>query len=98
MKIVTHVDRRGRKTLVEVPDRATENTWGQGIVIGPPDLSSLGLGEDLTTRLHNELYHRGIIRRTDARRNRAEVHAALMSALRVDADYVINLFEEHANA
>ena len=98
MMTVTYVDGLDRKSMVQVPDGAPEQTWSRGIVLGPPDLSSLGLGEETTTRLHNELFNRGVIRRQDARAKRAEVHAALMSVLRVDAEAIIALFEENANA
>ena len=98
MMLVIHTDDEGRKTAVQVPDGAPEKTWGQGILLGPPDLSSLGLREDLTTRLHNELFNRGIIRRSDARARRADVYAALMATLRVDAESIITLYEENGNA
>lgn len=98
MKTVTHVDGLGRQTIVQVPDGAPETTWGQGIVLGPPDLSSLGLREETTTRLHNELFNRGIVKRSDARARRAEVYAALLSTFKVDAEAIINLYEDDANA
>lgn len=98
MMVVIHIDDEGRKTAMHVPDGAPVETWGQGIAIGPPDLSSLGLKEDVTTQLHNELFNRGVIRRGDARTRRTEVHAALMAALRVDAESIITLYEENGNA
>lgn len=91
-------DPSGRKTVHIVPDGAPMTTWNAGVVLGPPDLTSLNLTEELTTRLHNELFNRGIIRRSDARRQRPEVHAALMSALRIDADRIVALYEEQSNA
>jgi hypothetical protein len=98
MMTVTHVDGVGRKSLVHVPDGAPEKNWGQGILLGPPEMSSLGLSEEVTTRLHNELFNRGIVRRGDARARRPEIHAALMAALRVDAEKIITLYEENGNA
>ena len=95
---VAMTDSLGRQTARIVPDGAPEKTWGAGIIIGPPDLSSLGLGEEVTTRLHNELFNRGILRRSDVRFRRPEVHAALMAALRIDADRIITLYEEQSNA
>lgn len=94
MQIVTYVDGFDRKTVAEVPDGSPESQWKWGITVGPPDLSPLGLPEEVQTRLHNELYHRGIIRRGDARARRADVHAALMAALRVDSERIIQLYEE----
>lgn len=87
-----------RRFVMLVPEGAPQNTWGAGIVVGPPDLTDLGLSEEVTTRLHNELFARGIIRRDDARFHRAEVHAALQSALRIDAERIVQLYEEQANA
>lgn len=98
MIVVTHVDDLERKTIVQVPEGTPENRYAQGIVVGPPDLSTLGLSEEVTTRLHNELFHRGIVRRGDARMRRPEVHAALVAALRVDVEHIVNLYEENANA
>lgn len=91
-------DPSGRKTVHVVPDGAPSTTWTAGVVLGPPDLTTLGLSEEVTTKLHNELFNRGIIRRNDARMARPEVHAALMSALRIDADRIISLYEEQSNA
>lgn len=90
-------DAAGRMTVRVVPDGAHERTWAAGVVLGPPDLSVLQLPEEVTTRLHNELFNRQIIRRSDARRARAEVVAALMAALRVDADRIIQAYEENGN-
>lgn len=84
--------------MVQVPDGTPEKEWGQGIVVGPPDLTPLGLPLEVTTRLHNELFHRGIIRRGDARVRRPEVHAALVAALKIDVEHIITLFQEEANA
>lgn len=95
---VATIDRKGRKSARTVPDDADEKTWVAGVLIGPPDLTSLGLGEEVTTKLHNELYNRGIIRRSDAKTRRSEVHAALMASLRIDADRIISLYEEQGNA
>lgn len=96
MNVVT-TDVLGRKTVRVVPENAPETTWNAGVMVGPPDLSSLGFNEEVTTRLHNELFNRGIIRRLDAKFKRSEVHAALMSALRVDADRIITIFEAEGN-
>jgi hypothetical protein len=61
MMIVTHVDELERRSVIQVPEGTPETRWGQGILVGPPDLSALGLPEEVTTRLHNELFHRGIV-------------------------------------
>lgn len=98
MIVVPYEDEQGRNTAMQVPDGLPRDLWHQGIPIGPPDLSSLGLKEETTTRLHNELFNRGIIRKSDARLHRTEVHAALMSALAVDAERIIAIYERDANA
>jgi hypothetical protein len=94
---VVFEDVAGRKTARQVPDGAPHETWRFGNIIGPPDLTPLGLPEEVLTRLNNELFARGIIRAGDARRNRAEIHAALQAALRVDAERIVQVFEENAN-
>lgn len=98
MMAVKVTDDAGRVSVMKVPEDAPEKMWPGGILIGPPDLSSLGLSEEVTTKLHNELFNRGIVDRAAARRNRPEVHQALMAALRIDAERIINLYEEQANA
>lgn len=96
---VQYVDQaNGRSSVRVVPEGAPQSSWGSGIIVGPPDLSELGLPEEVTTRLHNELFNRSIIRSSDARPRRAEVHAALMAAFRVDSERIIQLYEEHGNA
>lgn len=87
-----------RQYRMLVPDGAPPATWGAGIQVGPPDLSALGLSKEVTDRLHMELFARGIIRKDDARYHRAEVHAALMAALQVDAGRIIEIYEETGNA
>lgn len=97
--IVAYTDSgTGLKTARVVPDDAAPLMWGAGVLIGPPDLGGLNLPEEVTKRLHNELFHRGVIRRNDARNRRGDVHAALMAALKVDAEAIIALYEENANA
>lgn len=94
MMAVKHVATDGRISVVLVPEASPEKTWGAGILVGPPDLSELGLGEEVTVRLHNELFIRGIVRRDDARSNRAQIVAALMATLKVDAERIIQIYEE----
>lgn len=96
MNVITE-DRQGRKTVRVVPDGSPKATWTAGIELGPPDLSGLGFPEEVTTRLNNELVVRGIIRSSDARYRRADIHAALMSALQADANRIIELYEESPN-
>lgn len=95
--MIVTTERSGMKTLRIVPDDAPRETWSAGVVVGPPSLQSLGLPEEVLVRLHSELFSRGIIRRGDARTRRADVHAALMAALRVDAESIITIYEMEGN-
>jgi hypothetical protein len=95
--IVTVVDPQGRRSAFAVPHGAEASTWSSGILLGPPDLSELGLPEEVTTRLHNELFVRGVTRRSDAKAKRADVLNALQAALRVDAQRIIDIYEANGN-
>lgn len=96
MKILTHKARDGRYTAVLVPDDVsdTQTEAAKGVVLGPPDLGSLNLPTALEVRLHNELYHRGLLTRKDLITKQPEVFAALQAALRVDAAAILNLYNE----
>lgn len=90
MKIVnTEID--GKKYVVQVPDEETDYT--SGFVIGPPDLNELGLPEAVERRLHNELFVRGLIRKSDILKRRHEIAAALQAAYAVDAEVITNLYK-----
>lgn len=75
-----------------LPDDADATDAPLGVPIGPPPLDDLGLPEDTAVRLHNELYARGVLTIDDARRHRADLVAALMAALRVDAETIYNIY------
>lgn len=92
--ITVDIEKLGKKYRVQVPDEAAEELWQYGIVLGPPDLSSLGLPPSIEVRLHNELHVRGLITREDlARRSPADIVAAIQSALKLDAQGVIALYQ-----
>lgn len=90
--IVTTERNDGRKYKVQVPENATPETWKYGITIGPPDLSGLGLPPAVTTRLHNELFNRGLITKNDVRKKANEVQGALQAALNVDVSLITQLY------
>lgn len=92
MKNVTYKDKRGRLFSVNVPDNSVEEDYKHGIVVGPPDLSDLGLPSSFEVRLNNELFHRGILTFMDAKKRRTDVVAALQAVLRVDADKVLQVY------
>lgn len=82
---------QGRKYVVLVDDDETDYT--SGLVIGPPDLDSLELSEEILTTLHNELFHRGLITKQDVMKRRQEVLSALQFAFSVNVDTIINLYK-----
>lgn len=87
----------GYKLKVQVPDNAPESTWQYGIRVGPPDLSSLGLSDEMTKRLSNELFVRGLITERDVQRKSQDVFGALQAALKVDIATIQTLYSEARN-
>ena len=90
--MLVDVERGGRKFKVLVPDDAPKSTWDAGITLGPPDLTPLGLPSKIATRLHNELFNRGLITSRDVRKRGQDVFGALQAALAVDSSSVIELY------
>lgn len=91
--MIVDIERDGRKYKAQVPDNAPKHLWQAGIIIGPPDLSSLGLPKPIETRLHNELWARNLITARDVKKRVQDVHGALQSALKVDAGTIVSLYE-----
>lgn len=85
-QVNTEID--GRMYVVQVPD--DELDYSRGLVVGPPDLDVLELPQDITDRLHNELFVRGLI--TKKRLQREQVFAALQAALQVSTEKIIALY------
>ena len=92
MLVDTIID--GRKYRVIVPDEAPPENWPYGVIVGPTDLSVLGLPLEIERRLHNELFSRGLITLRDIRRNMQNVQGALMAALHVDVQLILQAYEE----
>lgn len=93
MKTVpTKID--GRWYMVKVPDEEVEEYFSRGLIVGPPDLSSLNLPEDVEAKLHNELFVRGLITRKDAVKKRNDLFAALQAALSVDTEKVLRCYRD----
>lgn len=90
--MIVVVEKDGRKYKVQVPENADPETWKYGITIGPPDLSGLGLPPVVTTRLHNELFNRGLITKNDVRKRTSDVQGALQAALNVDVSLITQLY------
>lgn len=80
-RVVNHEDVDGRHFAVELPPNCTDPQLGH--IIGPPvfDESVLDLNvESVLTRLHNELFVRGIITLRDAQTNTRGVADAIRAA------------------
>lgn len=97
MRDVSYQDGRGRWHKVLLPEGVPDSHIEYAIDVGPPDLDSLGLPEDVTTRLHNQLYWRGLYTFKEVRSRRQEVLAALQAAYQVDIVRLSNLFQEEFN-
>lgn len=85
----------GRRYKAEVPDGTPEFMWNKGVIIGPPDLPGLGLDNIRETRLHNELFNRGLITLLQVQKRPQEVIGALQAALKVDMNTIM---EAYSNA
>ena len=95
MKVVDYTDEQGAKWRVRVPDDMAPDEYHEGIPIGPPDIIETmmqrGWNEEAAIRLHNALFDRGIITKKDVLRIR-DVQAALMAALKTDAQTIQTLY------
>lgn len=92
LRQVPFQDSGGRYYARLIPGSQPDSAAVIGVPVGPPPLDDLGLPAELTTRLHNELYNRGIFTARDAMSRRGEVAAALMAALKVDVGRVVDLY------
>lgn len=92
LRRATYTDREGRNWIVELPDDAPDAYAEMGIRIGPPALDRLRLPLETEVRLHNELFARGVIEAKDLRRRSGELAPALMAALRVDVQRIVECF------
>lgn len=84
-------DDEGRWWRVRVP-LGSEGQEAMGIPVGPPDLSSLGLPDGISIRLHNQLFHRGLFTKANLRGRGQEIFAAIQAAYRVDSAAVTALY------
>lgn len=83
----------GRKWLRGVPEGAPASDAAIGIPLGPPDLSDLGLPDEIHVRLHNALYDRHVFSYQDARKDPREINSALIAAFRVSVQRILQLYE-----
>ncbi len=89
--LADYVDEKGRWWKVRVP-AGSATPASMGIPVGPPDLSSLGLPEEVSIRLHNQLFHRGLFTRANLRGRGQEIFAAIQAAYKVDSAAVTTLY------
>lgn len=86
-------EKNDRKYKVALPE-GVENI-DLGIPVGPPNVvDEIGLPEPMATRLHNQLYNRGLYSLAEVQKRPRELQAALQSALRLDAAKLMSAFAE----
>lgn len=90
--MLVDIEVNGYKYKVTVPNDSEPSTWQYGVIVGPPDLSDLNLPSNVKSKLHAELYNRGLITRQDIDKRGSEVFAALQAALRIDVASIVNLY------
>lgn len=94
-KVVDYVDKSGKQYKSVLPEEAPLSHAGRGILIGPPDLTALGLTTDMAVRLHNELVARGLVDYSSVRSHMTEVVSAIMHTFGVDAQRIAALYYEN---
>lgn len=96
MRTLDFTDLKGRHWRVQLPDDAGDDEVDLGVPVGPPDLEPLALAkgwpESFAVRLHNELWHRGLLTKRDAQARSSELIGAFMAALKADAMDVARLY------
>lgn len=85
-------DDEGKMWAVLVPEDQID-TPELGFIIGPPDVSVLGLPSEISVRLHNQLFTRNLLSKADLRGQNQQVYAALHAAFRLDFASVTSLYQ-----
>lgn len=93
MHEVSYRDSKGRYWLVSLPDGMPDSDASLGIPLGPPSLENLDYPESVSIELHNQLFSRRIFTLLDAKRKRADIVAAIQGALKLDADRIVQLYQ-----
>lgn len=71
---VDYTDKRGWKQLREVPDGLlTTDDYSKGILVGPPDCSSLPLSSEKQRLLNNLLFEAGMVEYANIKGRRREL-------------------------
>lgn len=92
LRRTSYKDLDGRQWAVDVPAGVSDKDAHMGLHVGPQPLTELGLPLETEVRLHNELFRRGILTLTDAKKRRAELFASLQAAYAVDSERLIELY------
>jgi hypothetical protein len=94
MKKVEYLDPKGRKYQRLVESDESEEMYQYGINVGPPEdiTEGLGLSDELATRLHNQLYQRGLWTIKDINKNPKLVFAALQATLGINQQKIVNAY------
>lgn len=92
MKQATYTDAQGRKWRVWLPDGVPDREAHMGLPIGPPDISELDLPEDISVRLHNELFDRELFTSRDVRARRQDLVSAVISAFKFSAERIQEIY------
>lgn len=93
LRVVDYRDAEGRTVRVLLPEEADDSDAPIGLVVGPPDLTALGLPTAIEVRLNNELHSRGLFTLHDARRRFRDLEAAVRAALRFEVSRVMAMYE-----
>ena len=75
--LVIHETSTGLKEVREVPNGAFPRDYHKGVLVGPPDLTPLGLPFSKMVALNNRLVEEGIIEFEDLRGNKHIVRSIL---------------------
>lgn len=92
MRELEYTDEEGRKFKVLIPKSSPDDHARFGIILGPPDLSLLGLPRDTEIRLNNQLYYRRVLTLRDAVGRKRDVLAALQATFAVDVEKIVNQY------
>lgn len=90
MKRVHFTDSAGRKFISLLPEGVPESKAEIGVILGPPDLSPLGLPLDIEVRLNNALFARNLVEKD--RVTMADIRDALLAVFKVDALKIAALY------
>ena len=93
MRIVDWTDERGRKYKSRIPDGARDEDAAMGILVGPPNVAdALGWPEPLATRLHNNLFDRGLFTAEIVRKSPQALQAVIRATFKIDVHILMDAY------